>query len=113
VDLGAAWSNVEFLASGHFTDHTTGDQILVRNTVDNHLYEWWIDPTSHTLQGVDLGAAWSTSYEIVDSGHFNDANGSNDELLVRNAADGHFYEWWIDANNQLAGADLGNALDIL
>jgi serralysin len=112
LDLGAAWNNVEFLALGHFTDHTATDQILVRNTADNHLYEWWIDPTSHTLQGVDLGAAWSTSYEIVDSGHFNNANGSNDELLVRNAADGHFYEWWI-SNNQLAGVDLGNALDIL
>jgi hypothetical protein len=43
---------------------------------------------------------------------FNSANGTNDELLVRNSADGHFYEWWV-SNNQLAGADLGNALDIL
>jgi hypothetical protein len=99
LDLGTAWNNVELLASGHFSDHTTSDQILVRNTVDNHLYEWWIDPASHTLQGLDLGPAWSGNYQLVDSGDFNNAS-PNDELLVRNAADGHFYEWWI-SNNQL------------
>ena len=45
--------------------------------------------------------------EFIDSGHFNNANGSttNDELLVHNTADGHLYEWWI-ANNQLSGTDL-------
>jgi hypothetical protein len=77
----------------------------VRNTVDNHLYEWWIDPTSHTLQGLDLGPVWSGIYQLVDSDDFNNAS-TNDELLVRNIADGHFYEWWI-SNNQLQGTDLG------
>jgi hypothetical protein len=66
---------------------------------------------SHTLQGIDLGA-WP-GVELIDTGDFNNANGSNDELLVRNTTDGHFYEWWIDANNTLQGVDLGNALDIL
>jgi hypothetical protein len=105
VDLGAAWSNVEFLASGRFDNHTTNDEFLVRNTVDNHLYEWWIDSTSHALAGIDLGA--HPGIEFIDSGHFNNANGSatNDELLVHNTADGHLYEWWI-ANNQLSGTDL-------
>jgi hypothetical protein len=105
VDLGAYWSNVEFLASGRFDNHTTNAEILVRNTVDSHLYEWWIDPTSHALTGIDLGA--HPGIEFIDSGHFNNANGSttNDELLVHNTADGHLYEWWI-ANNQLSGTDL-------
>jgi glucose/arabinose dehydrogenase len=105
VDLGAHWSNVEFLASGHFDNNTTNEQMLVRNTVDNHLYEWWIDSTSHALTGIDLGA--HPGIEFIDSGHFNNANGSttNDELLVHNTGDGHLYGWWI-ANNQLSGVDL-------
>jgi hypothetical protein len=57
---------------------------------------------------LDLGPAWNSSLEITDSGDFSNANGTNDELPVRNSSDGHFYEWWI-ANNQLQGADLGNA----
>jgi hypothetical protein len=109
IDLGAYWSNIELLASGHFSNHTTNDELLVRNTVDNHLYEWWITP-QHTLTGIDLGPMWSSNLQIIDSGHFNNANNSstNDELLVHNNADGHFYEWWI-SNNQLSGGDLGNA----
>jgi hypothetical protein len=105
VDLGAHWSNIEFVASGRFDNQTTNEQILVRNTVDNHLYEWWIDSTSHALAGIDLGA--HPGIELIDSHHFNNANGSttNDELLVHNTADGHLYEWWI-ANNQLSGVDL-------
>jgi hypothetical protein len=93
------------VTSGHFDNHTTNEQILVRNTVDNHLYEWWIDSTSHALAGIDLGA--HPGIELIDSHHFNNANGSttNDELLVHNTADGHLYEWWI-ANNQLSGVDL-------
>ena len=39
------------------------------------------------------------------SGHYNTAT-ANDQLLVHNTADGHFYEWWI-TNNQLQGEDLG------
>jgi hypothetical protein len=105
VDLGAHWSNVEFLASGHFDNHTPNAEILVRNTVDNHLYEWWIEPTSQALTGIDLGA--HPGIEFIDSGHFNNANGStiDDEFLVHNTADGHLYEWWI-ANSQLSGANL-------
>jgi hypothetical protein len=105
VDLGAHWSNIEFVTSGHFDNQTTNEQILVRNTVDNHLYEWWVDSTSHALAGIDLGA--HPGIEFIDSRHFNNANGSttNDELLVHNTADGHLYEWWI-ANNQLSGVDL-------
>jgi hypothetical protein len=105
IDLGAAWNNVELLAAGHFSDHTAGEQFLVRNTVDNHWYEWWIDPTSHTLQGIDLGAR--PGIEFIEAQYFNSANGSpsNDQFLVRNTADGDLYEWWI-SNNQLAGVDL-------
>jgi hypothetical protein len=98
VDLGAHWSDIEFVASGRFDNHTANEQILVRDTVDNHLYEWWIESTSHALTAIDLGA--HPGIEFIDSGHFNNANGSttNDELLVHNTADGHLYEWWI-ANN--------------
>jgi hypothetical protein len=105
VDLGAAWSNIAFVTSGHFDNHTSNEELLVRNTVDSHLYEWWIDPTSHALTGIDLGA--HPGIELIDRGHFNNANGSaiNDELLVHNTADGHLYEWWI-ANNKLSGVDL-------
>jgi hypothetical protein len=104
LDLGAAWNNIELLASGHFSDHTSYEQFLVRNTADNHLYEWWITPQG-TLGGIDLGPAWSSSFEIVDSGNLNGST-INDEWLVHNAADGHFYQWFI-SNNQLAGVDLG------
>jgi hypothetical protein len=105
IDLGAAWNNVEFLAAGRFSNHTGNDQLLVRNTVDNHWYEWWIDPTSHTLQGIDLGA-WP-GIDFIEARYFNSANNSitNDEFLVRNTTDGDLYEWWI-SNNQLAGVDL-------
>jgi hypothetical protein len=75
-DLGAAWNNVQFLASGHFGN--TNEQFLVRNTVDSHLYVWWITQ-QHTLVRIDLGA--QLGIELVDTGHFNNANGSatNDE----------------------------------
>ena len=75
----------------------------MRNTVDNHLYEWWITPQGQ-LDGIDLGLHW-TNVQLMGTSHFNNLS-ANDELLVHNTADGHFYEWWI-ASNQLQGVDLG------
>jgi hypothetical protein len=79
--------------------------MLVTNTVDHHLYEWWITPQGQ-LTGIDLGAAWS-NVQFLGNSHYNSAS-AYDELLVRNTVDGHFYEWWI-VNNQLSGVDLGAA----
>jgi hypothetical protein len=42
---------------------------------------------------------------LIGNSHYNN-NSAFNELLVRNTADGHFYEWWI-VNNQLTGVDLG------
>lgn len=107
ADLGAAWSGVQFLAAGRFDNSTTNDQILVKNTSDNHLYVWWVDG-ANVLSGLDLGAA--TGIDFIESRHFNNANGSgsNAEWLMRNTADGHLYEWWV-SGGRLSGADLGTA----
>ena len=106
LDLGAYWSNVGYIASGKFTANGGGnDNLLVSNQIDHHLYDWWIDPTSHTLQGVDLGAAWS-NVEFLASGRF-DNHTTNDEFLVRNTVDNHWYEWWITPQHTLTGIDLG------
>jgi hypothetical protein len=75
--------------------------------VDHHLYEWWITPQG-ALTGIDLtassGIPWS-NLQLIGNSHFNNAS-ADDQLLVRNTSDGHFYQWWI-ADNQLTGVDLG------
>jgi hypothetical protein len=81
--------------------------MLVQNTVDHHLYEWWITPQG-TLTGIDLtassGIPWS-NLQLIGNGQFNRAN-AFDQLLVRNTSDGHFYQWWVNGGT-LSGADLG------
>jgi hypothetical protein len=110
IDLGPVWSNVELVATGTFdTNSQTATsfswEMLVQNTVDHHLYEWWLSPQGR-LTGIDLGPYWN-NVQLIGHDHYN--NVSNfDELLVRNTVDGHFYEWWI-AGNQLRGVDLGIA----
>jgi hypothetical protein len=104
IDLGAHWSNISLIAVGKFDSNTTNTEFLVQNTVDNHIYEWWINPQG-ILTGIDLGLHWGNNIQLIDSGHFNNQS-ANNELLVRNTTDGHFYEWWI-SGNQLQGVDLG------
>jgi hypothetical protein len=81
--------------------------MLVQNTVDHQLYEWWITAQG-TLTGIDLtassGIPWS-NLQLIGSSHFNSAS-AFDQLLVRNTSDGHFYEWWVNGGT-LAGVDLG------
>jgi hypothetical protein len=110
IDLGPYWSNVQFVAHGLFDVKTSGidEEFLVQNTVDHHLYEWWVTPQGQ-LAGIDLGPYWA-NIQLVGTGYYNVvASGTFDDLLVRNTLDGHFYEWWI-ANNQLQGLDLGTEL---
>jgi hypothetical protein len=104
IDLGAFWlSNVQLVTVGHFDNNTTNAELLVQNTVDHHLYEWWITPQGK-LAGIDLGPYWA-NVQLISNSHYNN-NSAFDELLVHNVVDGHFYEWWI-SNNQLQGVDLG------
>jgi hypothetical protein len=103
MDLGPVWAGVQLVTVGRFDNNTTNIQFLVQNTVDHHLYEWWI-ANNNTLTGIDLGAYWS-NVQLIGNSHYNN-NSAFNELLVRNTTDGHFYEWWI-ANNQLSGGDLG------
>jgi hypothetical protein len=104
IDLGPFWvSSIQLVTVGHFDYNTTNTELLVQNTVDHHLYEWWITPQGK-LTGIDLGPYWG-DIQLIANGHFNN-NSANDELLVRNTVDGHFYEWWI-SNNALQGVDLG------
>jgi hypothetical protein len=42
------------IGTGHYNNNSAFDELLVRNTVDSHFYEWWIG--SAQLVGVDLGA---------------------------------------------------------
>jgi hypothetical protein len=113
IDLGPYWSNVQLVATGLFDDKHLGpgsdEEFLVQNTVDHHLYEWWVTPQGQ-LAGIDLGPYW-VNVQLVGSGYYNVVSpGTFDDLLVRNTLDGHFYEWWI-ANNQLQGVDLGPGPD--
>ena len=104
IDLGAAWNNIGYIATGQFTANG-GTNFLVANTADNHLYDWWIDTNTNTLQGIDLGAAWN-NMSFAASGQFTSNGGTN--MLVRNNADNHMYVWWVDTNSHtLQGVDLG------
>jgi hypothetical protein len=104
VDLGPVWSNVQLVAVDRFDNNNFSNvEMLVQNTVDHHLYEWWITSQGH-LAGIDLGPYWA-NIQLIGHAHYNN-NSPAAELLVRNTVDGHFYEWWI-ANNQLQGVDLG------
>jgi hypothetical protein len=76
----------------------------VTNTIDHHLYDWWIAP-NNTLTGVDLGPVWA-NVQLVTAGRF-DNRTTNTELLVQNTIDHHLYEWWITPQGQLTGIDLG------
>jgi hypothetical protein len=60
-------------------------EMLVRNAVDHHVYEWWIDQNSHTLQGVDLGPS-DPNWLVQATGDYN-GDGYTD-LLWHNMADG-------------------------
>jgi hypothetical protein len=91
------------VATGQFTANG-GANLLVNNTLDHHLYDWWIDG-NNTLQGIDLGAYWS-NVQLVTVGRF-DNNSSNTQMLVQNPLDHHLYEWWITPQGQLSGIDLG------
>jgi Cellulase (glycosyl hydrolase family 5) len=107
IDLGAYWANVQIVTVGRFDNNSLNTEMLVQNTVDHHLYEWWITPQG-ALTGIDLtassGIPWS-NLQLIGNSHFNNAS-ADDQLLVRNTSDGHFYQWWI-ADNQLTGVDLG------
>jgi hypothetical protein len=104
IDLGPIWSNVQFVARGRFDNNNlSSTEILVQNTFDHHLYEWWVTAQGQ-LGGIDLGPYWA-NVQLIGTAHYNNASPYS-ELLVRNTVDGHFYEWWI-ANNQLQGVDLG------
>jgi hypothetical protein len=99
---GALWSNVSLVETGQFTANG-GTNLLVSNTLDNHLYDWWID-ANNTLQGIDLGPHW-TNIAAVVSGQF--IANTNTNLLVTNTLDNHLYDWWIGDNGALQGIDLG------
>jgi hypothetical protein len=104
IDLGPVWSNIQLVATGRFDNNSPGGaEMLVQNTVDHHLYEWWIS-SQNQLAGIDLGPYWS-NVQLIDHGMLNTVS-AYDQLLVRNTVDGHFYEWWV-AYNQLQGIDLG------
>jgi hypothetical protein len=104
IDLGPYWSNVSKVATGrfHFNTQTNAQDLLVSNNIDHHLYDWWID-SNNTLQGIDLGAAWS-NVAFVSVGPVRYAG---DSFLVANVVDHHLYDWWIGPNNTLTGTDLG------
>jgi hypothetical protein len=81
--------------------------MLVQNTVDHQLYEWWITAQG-TLTGIDLTASSGISWfnlQFIANSHFNNVS-ADDQLLVRNTSDGHFYQWWVNGTT-LAGIDLG------
>jgi len=108
IDLGAYWSNVQLVAVDLFDNKvpTNKDEMLVQNTVDHHLYEWWIN-SQNQLTGIDLGPYWS-NVQLIGHAHYNESVPfPYRELLVRNTTDGQFSEWWI-ANNQLQGAEIGS-----
>ena len=86
-------------------DGACGSIFLVTNTSDHHLYDWWIS-SGGQLQGVDLGAVWSSNITLIATGNF-DSNTTGTEFLVENTADHHLYEWWISPQGTLAGIDLG------
>jgi endoglucanase len=107
IDLGGYWANVQIVTVGRFDNNSLNTEMLVQNTVDHHLYEWWITPQG-ALTGIDLtassGIPWS-NLQLIGNSHFNNAS-ADDQLLVRNTSDGHFYQWWINGAT-LAGIDLG------
>jgi hypothetical protein len=88
IDLGAHWSNVQLFAVGQFDNKTTNTEFLVQSTVDYHIYEWWITPQGQ-LTGIDLGL--EAGVQPIGTGKYK-ASIANDQLLVRNSSDGHFYQ---------------------
>jgi hypothetical protein len=48
--------------------------------------------------------------QLIGNSHDNN-NSANNELLVRNTANGEFYEWWIAASGALTGVNLGTAAE--
>jgi hypothetical protein len=62
------------------------DDILVKNTSDNHMYVWWVNSTTDTLTGIDLGAYWG-NITYVAGGSFL-GNGVEDMLVKNNVARG-------------------------
>jgi Peptidase M10 serralysin C terminal len=99
---GVSWSNVSLVATDQFTANG-GTNLLVSNTLDHHLYDWWIG-ADNALNGIDLGPYWS-NVAAVATGQF--VANTNTNLLVTNTLDNHLYDWWIDDNGVLAGTDLG------
>jgi hypothetical protein len=89
IDLGPVWSNVSVVATGQFKFNPNNLQhLLVSNTLDHHLYDWWID-SNNTLQGIDLGPVWS-NVNFVSIGP---TRNSQDSFLVANTVDHHLYDW--------------------
>src|SRR6185312_16279314 len=62
------------------------DDILVKNTTDNHMYVWWVNSTTDTLTGIDLGTYWG-NITYVAGGSFL-GNGVEDMLVKNNVARG-------------------------
>jgi hypothetical protein len=113
VDLtatsGASWLDRGLVAIGNFDGNAPNGNAewLVRNTPDNHLYEWWIDSTN-TLQGIDLTATSNIPWagvELIAVGRF-DNNSTGAEMVVRNVNDQHLYEWWLTPQGGLSEVDL-------
>src|SRR5436190_10422756 len=73
IDLGAYWSNVQLVAVDLFDNKvpTNKDEMLVQNTVDHHLYEWWIN-SQNQLTGIDLGPYWS-NVQLIGHAHYNES----------------------------------------
>src|SRR5262249_61050708 len=63
IDLGAHWLNVQLIGNSHYNNNSANNELLVRNTADNHFYEWWI--AGNQLTGVDLGVVAGSSAEIA------------------------------------------------
>ena len=90
IDLGAHWSGIKFLTSGHFAG--SGDEMLIQNSTDHHVYMWWVNG-NHALSSVDLGAV-AASWQVVATADYN-ADGYTD-IVWHNSQTGDVQLWLMD-----------------
>jgi hypothetical protein len=102
INLGQKWVNIDFVATDpyDFRVNGIGNDFLVTNLIEHHLYDWWIGP-NNTLQGIDLGPYWANVSLVATNGF----TANTFQLLVSNNLDHHLYLWTV--GNPLQGIDLG------
>jgi hypothetical protein len=88
---GKLWQNKALLAVGRFDENSANTELLVRDTQNGHMLEWWFTPDGIGEVDLTVTSGVGTGIQIVSTGNY--FGSAFDDLLVRDTTNGNFYFW--------------------